>query len=210
MKRIYICDDHALFVEGVISSLSTYSEEFEVVGTANNGFQAAEEIRQLSPDIVLLDLNLPIKTGLEVLEELRVLGETPAFIIITSYNDPDLMNKVRVAGGNAYLLKDAHIDEMIATVREVKTGGFLNNPKIVFTEGNVVLSDGFTQVVSLTAREKQVMMHLSKGASTSYTAQQLFISENTVKNHRKNIYRKLDVSTIQELILYCNRLGLLD
>jgi CheY-like chemotaxis protein len=94
MKTIYICDDHSLFREGEVSMFSAYSDEFEVVGSANNGFQASQEIRQLQPDVVLLDLNLPGKTGLEVLTELRTLGETPLVIIIISYNDQTLMRKV--------------------------------------------------------------------------------------------------------------------
>jgi len=210
VNKIYICDDHSLFLEGEISMLSAYSDEFEIVGTANNGLQAVEEILQLLPHIVLLDLNLPGKTGLEVLKELRTSGERPLVIIITSYNDENLMRKVKAAGGNAYLLKDAGIDEVIRTVRGVRARKFLNNPKISPTQDTISSSDQFKQIVSLTERERDLMTQLIKGASTSEAAEQLFISENTVKNHRKNIYRKLNICTVQELILYCNNHGLLD
>lgn len=210
LKTVFICDDHALFRDGEVSMIASHPKEFSVIGVASDGNEALNGIKATEPTIVLLDLNLPKKDGLEVLRELRRLGETPLVVVMTSYNDRTLMRRVKAAGANAYLLKDCSADEVIDTLRKVAIGEFLDNQSVSQEEHILSSSDQFKQIILLTDRERELVLELIKGASTAEAAQRLFISENTVKNHRKNIYRKLKVSTVQELILYCKDHGLLD
>lgn len=209
VKTVFVCDDHALFRDGEVAFLERYSDEFSLVGVASDGVEALSGITATEPDIVLLDLNIPLKNGMEVLRELRRTGSLPLVIVMTSYNDRTLLRKAKAAGANAYLLKDSSYDLLLETIRNVKEGMFLNNGEVSDAE-ELSEADKFKQLIRLTEREQELVREIIKGVSTPQIAERLFISENTVKNHRKNIYRKLSVSTVQELILCCKDHGLLD
>lgn len=211
MKRtVYICDDHPLYCKGIEMLLAQHRTEFSILGMAHHGGTALEEIQALKPDIVLLDLNLPLMTGLELLAQLRSRGSLPLVIALTSYNDGTLMRRVQDAGGNAYLLKDASDADLLHALRNVKANLFLPNHNVTAPRTDLSEADQFVQLATLTQREREVIGKFISGLTAGQVAAEMNLSEHTVRNYRKNIYRKLKVSTIQELILYCKDNGLLD
>lgn len=206
-RTVYICEDHQLYRDGLERLLA---QDFKVIGMAYEGRQAQRDIPRLRPDMVLLDLNLPGVNGLDLIRTAR--EELPACIIIvlTSHDDPTLRRKARLAGANAYLLKDISNDDLLTLLRSVRSPiGFEESPARDWNEP-FEEDASFEALASLTLRETLLVQGLVAGKSAPELAAQFKISENTVKNHRKNIYRKLGVSTVQELILLCNKHGLLD
>ncbi len=204
---VYICEDHQLYRDGLEQLLNQAG--FDVVGGAGEGRQAQRDIPRLRPDMVLLDLNLPGVNGIDLIRTTR--EELPGCIIIvlTSHDDPTLRRKARLAGANAYLLKDACNDELLEVLRRsISTEKFYESPTREWNEP-FAENGSFAKLASLTAREMLLVKGLVAAKSAPDMATELGISENTVKNHRKNIYRKLGVSTVQELILLCNKHGLL-
>jgi two-component system NarL family response regulator len=205
-RTVYICEDHQLYRDGLERLLTG---DFQVIGGAFNGTQAQRDIPRLRPDMVLLDLNLPGVNGLELIRMTREELPTCIIIVLTSHDDPTLRRKARLAGANAYLIKDMDNEDLLTVLRSVVSPeGFRESPVRDWEEP--FDEDGsFTALASLTMREMLLVQGLVAGKSALELAAALSISENTVKNHRKNIYRKLGVSSVQELILLCNRHGLL-
>ena len=204
---VYICEDHQLYRDGLEQLLNQAG--FDVVGGAGEGRQAQRDIPRLRPDMVLLDLNLPGVNGIDLIRTTR--EELPGCIIIvlTSHDDPTLRRKARLAGANAYLLKDMSNDDLLNVLHSALTpAGFEESPdrdwKEPFAEDSA-----FGALASLTPSEMMLVKGLVAGKSTPELSVELTRSENTIKNHRKNIYRKLGVTTVQELILLCNKHGLL-
>lgn len=169
-----------------------------------------EELSELHPNVILLDLNLPEVDGFGVLDFVVEALPESKVIILTSYNDKLLADKARKAGAAAYVLKDTDGETLLQMIRESDSGKFVTN---VVEKGEESTFDNdleFTSILKLTRTEKKIVNGLIAGASVAQLAEQFFISENTVKNHKKNIYRKLQVSTQAELILLCQKHGLLD
>lgn len=208
LKTVFICEDHPLYRQS-LEQLVLNNHELELVGTASTGSEAVQAIPELRPDVVLLDLNLPEVNGFEVLDLVRsALPESKA-IILTSYNDKLLAEKARKAGAAAYLLKDTDGETLLQIVRDLDFGKFMTNVSAQ-EEAGFDTDREFTSILKLTRTEKKIVTALIAGASVADLATQFFISENTVKNHKKNIYRKLQVNTQPELILLCQKHGLLD
>jgi len=206
LPTVYICEDHQLYRDALERLLE---KDFQVIGGAFHGTQAKADIPRLRPDMVLLDLNLPGVSGLDLIRITREKLPTCIIIVLTSHDDPTLRRKARLAGCNAYLLKDMDNEGLLeALCSVVSPEGFREWPvrdwKEPFKE-----DDSFAALASLTTREKLLVQELVAGKSALEMAEAFSIAENTVKNHRKNIYRKLGVSSVQELILLCNRYGLL-
>lgn len=181
-----------------------------LIGSAASGPKAILQLKNLTPDVILLDLNLSKGNGFEVLEfAQQTLPETQV-VVLTSYNDKLLADKARKAGASAYLLKDTDGETLLEVISELETGKFVSNVASDEVESTFEQDTEFTALLKLTRTEKKIVTLLINGASVSDVAERCFISENTVKNHKKNIYRKLQVSTQPELILLCQKHGLLD
>ncbi|MCB9203407.1 MAG: response regulator transcription factor [Flavobacteriales bacterium] len=208
LKTIYICEDHPLFRQS-LEQLVLKADDLELVGTASTGSEAVQAIPDLRPDVVLLDLNLPEIDGFGVLEFVRSTLPESKVVILTSYNDKLLADKARKAGAAAYLLKDTDGKTLLQIVRDLDLGKFFTNVSAQ-EEPGFDNDREFTSILKLTRTEKKIVAGLIAGASVADLASQFFISENTVKNHKKNIYRKLQVNTQPELILLCQKHGLLD
>ncbi len=207
-RTVYICEDHQLYRDGLEQLLNQAG--FDVVGAAGEGKQAQRDIPRLRPDMVLLDLNLPGVNGMDLIRTTR--EELPGCIIIvlTSHDDPTLRRKARLAGANAYLLKDMGNDDLLRHLGNAgNIDGFFESPERDWKEP-FAEDPAFGALASLTPSEMMLVKGLVAGKSTPELSVELTRSENTIKNHRKNIYRKLGVSTVQELILLCNKHGLLD
>lgn len=210
---IIVADDHMLLRQGIKNVLGL-EPDFLVIGEAENGEEAVKKVVELNPDIVLLDMNMPRMNGLEVVRQLRSNAKIKSKIIILTINDDETYVKEIVsAGADGYLLKDIEPSMLIKAIRIVYEGGSFIYPtlaKKLFGE----LSKRMEQKPEsaefnakrrderLTYREVEVLQMIGKGLSNQEIAQQLFLSEKTVKNHLTNIFRKIGVTDRTQAVLY--------
>ena len=196
--RLFVVDDHILFRRGLIGLLSDM-KEFEVVGEAGNGEEALRMIPKASPDIVLLDINMPGLSGVETLRAMREAGQKMNVLMLTiSQDENDLVGAI-MAGASGYLLKNAEPEMLRRTLLDVAAGKSVLSPEItaqVFKVMRRTQSAHSHDLVS--GRELEVLRCLSRGLTTSQIATELFISENTVKTHIRHILEKMEVNNRAE------------
>ena len=214
MIRVAVVDDQELFRRGLIMLLGVEAD-IKVVGEAGDGISAAALVASVVPDIVLLDVRMPKRTGLEACIEIKQLVPAARIIMLTvSDEEADLYEAVK-NGASGYLLKDSSIDEVAQAVRVVAEGQSLISPSMA-----VKLLDEFKEMSRtdreqvptprLTDRELEVLRLVATGLNNREVAKQLFISENTVKNHVRNILEKLQLHSRMEAVMYAVREKLLD
>lgn len=202
-KKVVIVDDQNLFAEG-IAKIVNGLDKVKVIATIDSGENITYQLSILQPDVLLLDLNLPKKNGLEILKEIR--GKFPDLIIaiLTMYEDAYLIKKIREHKANAFLSKSASIEEIQQVIFSGKEDPFYISENInEATNSNFELvEDPFSVSVQITQREKEIIRLIVDGKSTEEISDILIISSETVKSHRKNIFRKLNLSKVTELIKY--------
>lgn len=185
--RIMVVEDHLITRIGLISVFSTV-EDMVVVAEAANGVQAVEMHRLHQPDVTLMDLRLPEMGGLDALSAILEHSPQARVVILTTFDgDGDIARAMRM-GAAGYLLKDAYIEEILKAIRQVHQG------KKYFSGEVAARLLEFQSAEVLTERELEILSHISKGHSNRETADALFIAEQTVKNHLKNIFGKLGVN----------------
>ncbi len=207
--RMVIVDDHVLFRRGLISLL-TDIPDFQVVGEAGDGREALGVIENTNPDIVLLDVNMPVMDGIQVVQSLRDRkSKVPILMLTISRQEDDLLGALN-AGANGYLLKDTEPDELREAVLLMVEGKSVLSPDVT---GSVLraLTRGQTAANSspLSDRELEVLHCLAEGMTTNQIGSQLFISENTVKTHIRHILEKLDASNRTEAVSKAIQMGLI-
>lgn len=207
--NLVVVDDHALFRRGLISLLSEMPD-FQVLGEASNGHEALQSIEKLKPDLVLLDINMPVMNGIETLGEIRKMNPAPKVLMLTiSQNDEDLIGAI-VAGANGYLLKNAEPDMLRNTILQVVAGNSVLAPEVtakVFHAVRRSQSDRSRGLLS--DREIEVLGCLARGQTTAQIAGVLFISENTVKTHIRHILEKMEVNNRAEAVARAAQMDLL-
>lgn len=200
--RILVADDHVTVREG-LSSILGRREDMNVVAEAANGRQAIELWKQHRPDVTLLDLRMPDRDGVEVIEELRRGDPGALFIVLTTYDsDRDVSRAVR-AGARGYLLKDAPTEELLDCIYKVSSGGTSIHSALVEKLATVMRTE------QLTRRELDVLKLLAEGRTNRQIAGELCVGEATVKSHLRNIFAKLDVLSRTEAITLASRRGLI-
>ena len=205
---LVVVDDHALFRSGLISLLVS-SPEFEVLGEAGNGRDALELVHNTQPDIVLLDVNMPVMDGVETVKALKGSVAARIVMLTISKNDDDLFGAIE-AGADGYLLKNASPEELFSAIRYVHSGMSVLAPDVtrrVLRAVNVEQS-GVTDR-GLSDRELQVLQCLAEGKTTAQIASELFISDNTVKTHVRHILEKLEASNRAEAVSKAVQLGVI-
>ncbi len=209
LTNLVVVDDHALFRRGLISLLSEMSD-FQVIGEASNGHEALQVIEKMQPDIVLLDINMPVMNGIETLTEIRKLNPAPKVLMLTiSQSDEDLIGAI-VAGANGYLLKNTEPDTLRNTILQVVAGNSVLAPEVtarVFQAVRRSQSDRSRGLLS--DREIEVLGCLARGQTTAQIAGVLFISENTVKTHIRHILEKMEVNNRAEAVARAAQMDLL-
>ena len=212
--RVLICDDHALFRRGLVMVLES-EEGIEVVAEAEDGQEAIRIVDEVGPDVILMDVRMPRMSGIEAT---RAISETaPAvkvLMLTVSDEEQDLYEAVK-AGATGYLLKEISIEEVANAIRAVVTGQSLISPSMaskLLSEFNNLARQAQQKVIApkLTDRELQVLKLVAQGMSNREAAETLFISENTVKNHVRNILEKLHLHSRMEAVVYAVREKLLD
>ncbi len=213
MIRVLIADDHPLIRQG-LRTLLEQDGEFLTVGEAGNGIEAVEMAVQLRPDVILLDVAMPRLTGPDAARKIRERMPGAAIIIVSMHSDEAYVLRALNAGASGYLLKTSTDKEVIGAVRSVAQGKTYFSPEIrqVLMEEHIAemrrkgVEDSYDL---LSLREKEIMQSLISGRSNRDTAEALFISVATVETHRNNIFQKLGVHNLPELILYAVRKGLI-
>lgn len=214
--RVLIVDDHALFRRGLELVLSE-EEDIDVVGEANDGVEGVERAGELVPDVVLMDVRMPRVGGIEAARTIRERLPTTKVIMLTVSDDERDLYEAVLAGANGYLLKEVSIEEVADAVRAVVRGHSLISPSMAskllheFNElARQVEERQRATSPRLTERELQVLKLVAKGLSNREIADELYIAENTVKNHIRNVLEKLNLHSRMEAVVYAMREKLLD
>ncbi|MEG3192971.1 response regulator transcription factor [Lysobacter sp. D1-1-M9] len=197
MIRVLLVDDQNLVRQGVRSLLSL-AEGIEVIGEASDGRQAVEVIPQLGPDVVLMDMRMPVMSGLEALQALARAGNLPPTIILTTFDDDQLVLAGLKAGAKGYLLKDVSLQQLVGAIQTVAGGGSLVQPAVTqrLLSGLEHMRNEFVSLDRpdpLTERETEILRLMAGGFSNKEIANSLGVAEGTIKNHVSNILSKLGV-----------------
>lgn len=212
--RVLVVDDQELFRRG-LTMLLAQDTDIEVVGEADDGIAGTDLATTLAPDVVLLDVRMPRRTGVEACRAIKEAVPSAKIIMLTvSDEEGDLYETVK-NGASGYLLKDSSIEEVAQAIRVVNEGQSLISPSMA-----VKLIDEFKQMskpdkqqstaLKLTERELEVLRLVARGLNNREVAKELFISENTVKNHVRNILEKLQLHSRMEAVMYAMKEKLLD
>jgi DNA-binding NarL/FixJ family response regulator len=214
--RVLIADDQALFRRGLYVVLGT-EDGIEVVAEAENGEEAVEKARDLVPDVVLMDVRMPRVNGIEAARQIRAEVPTTKILMLTVSDEEDDLYEAIKAGANGYLLKEISVEEVAEAIRAVTQGQSLISPSMaskLLNEFNALVKKAEEKqqfpAPALTAREVEVLRLVAKGMSNREIAEELYISENTVKNHVRNILEKLHLHNRMEAVIYAVRERLLD
>ena len=212
MIKLLIADDHLIIRQGLRLILETESE-FEIVGEASDGAEALSLCKKLKPDVVLMDLRMPNMDGLTAIEKLSAEQPDVAVVILTTFNEDELMLRGLQAGARGYLLKDTGRSTLFDTIRAAARGETLLKPEImarVLAQKNAPAAKSKSDsTFNLTDREFEVLESVARGERSKEVAAHLGISERTVKAHLASIYQKLGVDSRAAAIAVAAQNGLL-
>jgi DNA-binding NarL/FixJ family response regulator len=215
-KTILIIDDHPLFREG-LKAIIGRNHRFEVVEQAGNGHDGLQKVRELKPDLALVDMSLPDQSGIQLTREIKNASPKTRIMIITMHSKIDYIVKAFQAGATGYVIKESTSERLLQGIDTVLKGEYFMDSTVShrvveklmeFPEKEVKMTDASYD--TLTRREQEVMVLLAQGLSNKQIAEKLFISPKTVENHRSNILRKLNIHSTIELVRYAARLGIID
>lgn len=205
--RVLIADDHAVVRDGLKLVLEA-EDDFVVVGEAGNGAEAVKLALELLPDVVLLDLRMPEQDGLSALEELRRVAPNIAVVILTTYNEDELIARGLRTGARGYLLKDTNRQTLYETLRAAARGDALLQPDMLARALKKNRAERVSsEAIALSEREVQVLQRVARGERSKEIAAQLGITERTVKAHLASIYDKLGVDSRAAAIAEASKRG---
>jgi DNA-binding NarL/FixJ family response regulator len=201
--NVLIVDDHHVVRRGLVFFLQT-QKEINVIGEAANGEEAVERVKELQPDVVLMDLVMPVMDGIEATKKIKELSPHTKILILTSFSDVDHVIPAIRAGASGYQLKDVEPDQLVQAIISVYRGENQLHPKITaHLMTHLSKGDREEQLIeTLTKREKEVLAEIAKGKSNKEIAAALMITEKTVKTHVSNILAKLNLADRTQAALY--------
>ena len=193
--KVMIADDHILMREG-IRQLLEFDGKIEVIAEANDGEECLEKLKTINPEVLLLDINMPKKNGIEVLESIRSQNLKVKVLILTVHNEIEYLLKAVDIGVDGYILKDSESAELKRAIVTVSEGeSYIQSSLIPALNSRLIARDiDKEKIDSLTKRELEVLIQVANGMFNKEIANALNISERTVKNHLSNIFKKIDVS----------------
>jgi len=210
--RVLLVDDHDLFRSGLVNLLSEHG--LHVVGEAENGDVALRLVRELAPDVVIMDLNMPGPSGVDVIRQMTSIAPLTRVVVLTiSADDNDIINAV-MGGACGYLLKDSSVDQLIAGIHSAAAGESLISPQIAAKMLQILRAQrssvdaAETIRAELSEREIEVLKLIASGNDNAEIARALFISPKTVKNHISNILMKLQMENRIQAAVYAVRSGI--
>lgn len=207
--RILLADDHVVVRAGIRQFLDLNSD-LQVVAEASNGQEACEQLKQTTPDVAVLDIQMPIMSGIEVTRWIRSNRMPVGILVLTAYDDDPYVQAVLRAGANGYILKTADPQEIIQAIRDVFHGkSVLDAALAQRLIVKLTQQEEIAPVESLTDRELQILSLAAKGYTNKAIAVQLGISDRTVQNHLANIFQKLNAQSRTEAVMRAVSLGLI-
>jgi len=211
--KLIIVDDHAIFREG-LRALLDMEEDFQVIGEASHGAEAVAMVAEEPPDVILLDLHLPDGLGSDFCRELLGVSPQSRVLILSAYDDDQEISAALIAGASGYVLKTVGGERLADNIRSVSRGEVLLAPTVaakVVRQLSRLREEATKQeeaLDGLTPREREVFFLASRGLRNSEIAEELYLSEKTIKTHLRNIYNKLNLTSKAELRLFAVRMGL--
>jgi DNA-binding NarL/FixJ family response regulator len=204
--RVYIVDDHPVFRHG-LKQIIMADRAFELVGEAGNDATALAEIKELKPAVVVVDVRLPKRGGLELVRALRSVRPCPACIMLTMHGEESTFNAAMDAGARGYILKDDALELVLLGIRAVAAGSIYLSPEIsgwlVRRHHRVsALKQEKTGLAALTATERRILQLVAENKTNKEIAGELFISHRTVETHRSNICQKLELQGSHKLLQF--------
>ncbi|MGN6182707.1 MAG: response regulator [Thermoanaerobaculia bacterium] len=201
INTVLVVDDHSLVRTGVANIIS-HEPDLQVVAEAANGLEAVHEFEKHRPDVTLLDLRMPVMEGVEAVRQIRERDPQAKVIVLTTYDTDDDISRALKAGAKAYVLKDISADGLINCIHDV-----LNGKTYLAPAAAAKLAEGMSHM-SLTPRELSSLRLMADGKTNKEIAQQLGISERTVKTHLSHLFEKLGVTSRTEAVKIASRRGL--
>ncbi|MGM0409872.1 MAG: response regulator [Bacillota bacterium] len=205
VTKVLVADDHKLVREGIAKLLDFY-EELEVIGEANDGLETVRMVRNSFPDLVLLDLNMPRMNGIDTIKKIKEIAPEIKVLILTIHDEEEYVYEVTQAGAEGYIQKDIEPEELRKAISKVIKG------ERVFPSGVEKRvkerDDSQVKLDELSNREQEVLELLAQGMSNKDIAEELYISEKTVKNHVSSILRKLSVNDRTQAVIVALKNGL--
>ena len=200
--RVLLADDHPFFLDGLAANVDA-EPDMRVVARALDGREAVEACERLEPDVVLMDLRMPVTNGVDAIREILARSPSARIIVLTTYDGDEDIHRAMKAGAKAYLLKDVFREELVAAIREVHAGRRHLQSAVAERLAERALGDG------LTARELEVLGLVARGKSNREIGEALSITEGTVKAHVNNILNKLSANDRTHAAMIALRRGLL-
>lgn len=209
--KVFIADDHPLIRMGLSLALNAL-DNIEVVGDADNGFAAIEKIKQVIPDVALLDIDMPGLSGTAAVRVLRRIFPEMKLLILSTYNDKNYVKDAMSAGANGYIVKTVDIDNLVKIIISFNAGEEIVSPYLL--DLGIDLQAKSDEVddhdFHLTKRERQILNCLAEGKVNKEISSSLFLSVETVKTHMKSIFRKLDAKSRLDAVMKAKHNGLID
>jgi len=199
MIKIITTDDHPTIRDGIINVLS-HEKDIEVIGSAENGAVLLSMLENNKPDLILIDINMPVMNGIDAIKVIKSKYPEIKLIVFSQYDEKRFVKRVLKEGANGYLLKSADANELLKAIRMVIGGGMYLSDELpnAFAEKSQAKSNYL--FAELTTREKEILIHICDGKTTDEIAEILFISFNTVESHRSNILLKVGVKNTAGLV----------
>ena len=207
MIRVVVAEDHAMVRSGLVELLSA-AEDIDVVGTAGNGEEAVGAVAELAPDVVLMDISMPVLDGIAATRRVTAAADGPRVVVLTSFSDRDRILGALDAGAVGYLLKDAEPEELVRGVRAAARGESPLDPKAATTVLSARAERRSGGAEDLSPREREVLALVAAGLPNKLIARRLDISEKTVKAHLTRVFQQIGVTDRTQAALWAERQGL--
>ncbi len=207
--RLMLADDHRMLREGLSRSMSEHG--FDVVGEARDGVEAVNMAYNVQPDVILMDVSMPEMDGVEACRQVRAAVSGTRIVMLTMHADQEVLANAIRAGACGYLVKDCSTEEIAEAVRMAANGDTALSPQLaasMLDEVRKLDQQPSREERVVTKREEEVLQFIADGCSTSEVAEQMYISQKTVKNHLASIYQKLDARDRTQAVLQAVRMGI--
>ncbi|MEP3210046.1 MAG: response regulator transcription factor [Maribacter sp.] len=204
MITVLIADDHKLFRQGMVAMLGE-AKNIKVIGEAADGYETLELLAELEPKVLLLDIEMPIIDGFEVLKRLKKAKLNTKVLVLTMHSSAEFIKNIVKAGAAGYLKKDSDKQLLLNAIQDVHNKGNYYPPDTTYLVLQSLQERNKGELIS--PREKEVVILISEGMTTKEIAEKLFLSKHTIESHRQNILLKLDLKNSAELVKYAIKRG---